>query len=45
MARIVEMEQELDEIHPERKGKRQEAVRQTQEMLAELMAYDAGAGI
>ncbi len=45
VARIVEMEQELDEIHPERKGKRQEAVRQTQEMLAELMAYDAGAGI
>ena len=27
VARIVEMEQELDEIHPERKGKRQEAVR------------------
>ncbi len=45
VARIVEMEQELDEIHLERKGKRQEAVRQTQEMLAELMAYDAGAGI
>jgi serine O-acetyltransferase len=45
VARIVEMEQELDEIHPERKGKRQEAVRQTQEMLAELTAYDAGAGI
>ncbi|MFA4966026.1 MAG: serine O-acetyltransferase [Thermoleophilia bacterium] len=45
VARIVEMEQELDEIHPERKGRRQEAVRQTQEMLAELLQFDAGAGI
>jgi serine O-acetyltransferase len=45
VARIVEMEQELDEIHPERKGKRQEAVRQTQEMLAELLPFDQGAGI
>jgi serine O-acetyltransferase len=45
VTRIVEMEQELDEIHPERKGKRQKAVRQTQEMLAELLAFDAGAGI
>jgi len=45
VARIVEMEQELDEIHPERKGKRQAAVRQTQEMLAELLAFDQGAGI
>jgi len=45
VARIVEMEQELDEIHPERKGKRQKAVRQTQQMLAELLAFDQGAGI
>ena len=45
VARIVEMEQELDDIHPERKGKRQEAVRQTQEMLAEFLAFDQGAGI
>ena len=45
VARIVEMEQELDEIHPERKGKREEAVRKTQEVLAELLAFDAGAGI
>ena len=45
VARIVEMEQELDEIHPERNGKRQEAVRQTQAMLAELLPFDAGAGI
>jgi serine O-acetyltransferase len=45
VARIVEMEQELDEIHPERKGKRKEAVRQTQEMLAEFLAFNEGAGI
>jgi len=45
VARIVEMEQELDEIHPERKGKRQKAVRQTQQMLAELLAFDQGTGI
>ena len=45
VARIVEMEQELDEIHPERNGKRQEAVRQTQAMLAELLPFDEGAGI
>ena len=45
VARIVEMEQELDEIHPERKGKRQEAVRETQEILAELLAFGEGAGI
>ena len=45
VSRIVEMEQELDEIHPERKGKRKEAVRETQEMLAELLRFDGGAGI
>ena len=45
VARIVEMEQELDEIHPERKGKRQQAVRETQEILAELLAFNEGAGI
>jgi serine O-acetyltransferase len=45
VARIVEMEKELDEIHPERSGKRQEAVRETQEMLAELLKFDEGAGI
>ena len=45
VARIVEMEKELDEIHPERRGKRQEAVRQTQAMLAELLPFDDGAGI
>jgi serine O-acetyltransferase len=45
VARIVEMEKELDEIHPERSGQRQQAVRETQEMLAELLKFDEGAGI
>ncbi len=45
VARIVEMEKELDEIHPDRGGKREEAVRQTQAILAEFLRFDAGAGI
>jgi serine O-acetyltransferase len=45
VSRIVEMEKELDEIHPERSGKRKEALRETQEMLAELLRFDGGAGI
>jgi serine O-acetyltransferase len=45
VARIVEMEKELDEIHPERSGKREQAVRETQQMLEELMRFDEGAGI
>jgi len=45
VARIVEMEKELDEIHPERSGKRQEALRETQAMLAELLQFNEGAGI
>ena len=45
VARIVEMEKELDVIHPERSGKRQEAVHETQVMLAELLQFDEGAGI
>ena len=45
VARIVEMEKELDEIHPERSGKRQEALRETQAMLAEFLRFDEGAGI
>jgi hypothetical protein len=39
------MEKELDEIHPERSGKREQAVRETQQMLEELMRFDEGAGI
>lgn len=45
VARIIEMEKELDEIHPERSGKRAEALRETEAMLAELLHFDAGAGI
>ena len=45
VARIVEMEKELDEIHPERKGKRKAAVKATQAMLAEFLRFDGGAGI
>lgn len=45
VARIVEMEKELDEIHPERSGRREEALHETQTMLAELLRFDEGAGI
>ena len=45
VARIVEMEKELDEIHPERSGQREKAVLETQEMLDELLRFDEGAGI
>jgi serine O-acetyltransferase len=45
VARIVEMEKELDEIHPERSGKREAALRETQAMLSELLRFDEGAGI
>ena len=45
VARIVEMEKELDEIHPDHGGKREQAVRETQRMLAELLHFDDGAGI
>ena len=47
VARIVEMEKELDEIHPERKGKRQEAVRRrrrTMHRASCIGAFDEGAG-
>ncbi len=45
VARIIEMEKELDEIHPERSGKREAALRETEAMLAELVRFDEGAGI
>jgi serine O-acetyltransferase len=45
VARIVEMEKELDEIHPERSGQREKAVLETQKMLNELLRFDEGAGI
>jgi len=45
VARIVEMERELDEIHPEHSGRRQEAVREAEAVLTDLLSLDAGAGI
>jgi serine O-acetyltransferase len=45
VARIVEMENELDEIHPDRRGKRREAVAATERVLKDLLHFDAGAGI
>lgn len=45
VARIVEMEKELDEIHPDRRGTREEAVAATQKVLKDLLHFDAGAGI
>jgi serine O-acetyltransferase len=45
VTRIVEMEAELDEIHPERKGKRKAAVAQTQKVLDDLLGFDEGGGI
>jgi serine O-acetyltransferase len=45
VARIVEMEKELDEIHPDRKGERQAAVERTQKVLHDLLQFESGAGI
>jgi serine O-acetyltransferase len=43
--RIVEMEKELDEIHPDRGEKRRKAVEEAERVLDELLGYEAGAGI
>ena len=46
VTRIVEMEQELDEIHPERKeSARRRSCAQTQRILAEVTNFGDGAGI
>jgi len=45
VTRIVELETELDEIHPERKGKRRERVAKAQEMLDSVTRYAGGGGI
>lgn len=45
VARIVDMEHELDELNPARKGQRQAAVAKTQERIAELLRFDDGAGV
>ena len=43
--RIVEMEKELDELHPERSERRRNAVEQTERILEELLGFEAGGGI
>ena len=45
VARIVEMEKELDEIHPDRKGGREAAVAETQRRLQALLQFESGLGI
>jgi len=45
VTRIVEMEKELDEIHPERGERRRKAVEQTERVLEELLGFEAGGGI
>lgn len=45
VARIVDMEHELDEINPSRKGQRQAAVARTQERISQLLRFHDGAGI
>ncbi len=45
VARIVEMEKELDEINPDRRGAREAAVAETQRRLQELLQFESGLGI
>jgi hypothetical protein len=45
VTRIVEMESELDEIHPERTERRRAAVAETAKVLDELLGFSEGAGI
>lgn len=43
VTRILEMEKELDEIHPDRKGRRSAAVKEAQAILDELLQEDDAA--
>jgi len=43
--RIIALEQELDEINPERKDKRRARLTRNQEVLEELLRYSEGGGI
>ena len=45
VTRIVEIEQELDEVHPERGERRRKAVADTEKVLEELLRFESGAGI
>jgi serine O-acetyltransferase len=45
VTRIVEIEQELDEVHPDRAERRKTAVQEAQAVLQDLLGFEAGAGI
>jgi len=45
VARIVEMEKELDELRPEHAGKRRAAVAETRKKLHDLLQFEDGLGI
>lgn len=45
VARIVEMEKELDELRPERVGERRAAVAETRKKLQDLLQFEDGLGI
>jgi serine O-acetyltransferase len=45
VTRIVEIEQELDEVHPDRAERRKKAVQEAESVLQELLGFEAGAGI
>jgi serine O-acetyltransferase len=45
VARIVEVEHELDELNPARRGEHAAAVAETRARMAELLHFDEGAGI
>ncbi len=45
VARIVEMEKELDKLHPDQGGRREAAVAETQKILQDLLRFESGLGI
>jgi serine O-acetyltransferase len=45
VTRIVEIEQELDEVHPDRAERRRRAVEEAEAVLEELLGFEAGSGI
>jgi serine O-acetyltransferase len=45
VTRIVEIEQELDEVHPDRAERRKKAVQEAESVLQDLLGFEAGAGI
>jgi serine O-acetyltransferase len=45
VTRIVEIEQELDEVHPDRAERRKQAVQEAEAVLQDLLGFESGAGI